>query len=66
VPDRTSSLLRTENLYLKDYYQTIYEQHRDDPVLNLAFAVACIGRAMTRKVDNRHYMIAQVQSGQPR
>jgi hypothetical protein len=43
-----------------DYYQTIYEHHRDDPVLNLAFAIACIGRAMTRKVDNRHYMIAQV------
>jgi hypothetical protein len=48
-------------LLFEDYYQTIYEHHRDDPVLNLALAVACIGRAMTRKVDNRHYMIAQVQ-----
>jgi len=54
------------NPLFEDYYQTIYEQHRDDPVLNLAFAVACIGRAMTRKVDNRQYMIAQVKNGHPR
>ena len=51
------------NPLFEDYYQTIYEQHRDDPALNFAFAIACIGRAMTRNVDNRHYMIAQVHSG---
>ena len=60
MPDTTRISLRINSLF-KDYYQTIYEQHRDDPVLNLAFAIACIGRAMTRKIDNRQYMITQVQ-----
>lgn len=37
-----------------------YEQEPAEPVICLALAVACIGRAMQRQADNRHHMIIQV------
>lgn len=44
------------------YMMHAFEVQPHDPVICLTLAITCLGRAMQRQADNRHYMIVQVRS----
>jgi len=45
-----------------DYLLQAYEGCPEDPIVCMSLAIASLSRAMQRQADNRHHMIAQVES----
>ncbi|KZV90252.1 TPR-like protein [Exidia glandulosa HHB12029] len=44
------------------YMMHAFELYPKDPVVCLTLAITCLGRAMQRQADNRHYMIVQAMA----
>ena len=44
------------------YLLHAYDYYAEDPMICLSLAIACVGRAMQRQVDNRHHFVVQVRT----
>lgn len=45
--------------YLEGYWIRVFARQQNDPLICLTTAIACLGRAQNRQVDNRHQVILQ-------